>query len=128
MSNIINKIIKGKDKWQSFNKRYTLEERKKECAKIRKEFPGKIPVIIEPASDKDPEIDKHKYLFSPDVLVGQFIYNIRSRIKLNPEEALFFFINNKLPVMSETMGSLYESEKDEAGFIVCKYSKENSFG
>lgn len=32
-----------------------------------------------------------------DLTVGQFVYVIRKRIKLPPEQAIFIFINDRLP-------------------------------
>ena len=83
-----------------------------------------IQVIVEKAEKSDiPTIDKKKYacllisiLFGPDLwmtaklffffgrylvpadlTVGQFLYVIRKRIKLNSEKAIFIFVDNVLP-------------------------------
>ena len=124
MSNSENKTTE----FIPFKTKYTLEDRHKEFLRIRTAFPSKIPVIVEPSNKKQPGIDRHKYLISSDLLIGQFIYGLRSRIKLAPEEALFFFVNNKIPHMSETVGEIYSREKDKDGFIYMLYSKENAFG
>ena len=44
-----------------------------------------------------PGIDKKKYLVPGDLTVGQFVYVIRKRIKLEHEKTLFIFINGILP-------------------------------
>ena len=67
------------------------EKRKTECAKIRAQFPDKIPIICE----KDPksnmaEIDKTKYLVPVDLTVSQFSFMIRKRIQLSKEAAFYF--------------------------------------
>lgn len=113
--------------WIPFKKKYTLEERTKEFIKIKSLYPGKIPIIVEPIGNA-PKIDRHKYLIGSDVLMGQFAFSIRNRIKLNPEESIFFFVNNRIPIMSETIGTLYSREKDPSGFLILEYSKENTFG
>lgn len=38
-----------------------------------------------------------RYLVPADLTVGQFVYVIRKRIKLPPEQAIFIFINDRLP-------------------------------
>jgi GABA(A) receptor-associated protein len=124
MSNSENKS----NEFIPFKNKYNFEDRQKEFLRIKTAFPAKIPVIVEPSNKKQPGIDRHKYLISSDLLIGQFIYSLRSRIKLAPEEALFFFINNKLSHMSETIGEVYSREKDKDGFIYMQYSKENAFG
>jgi GABA(A) receptor-associated protein len=39
----------------------------------------------------------HRYLVPADLTVGQFVYVIRKRIKLNAEKAIFIFVDNVLP-------------------------------
>ena len=38
-----------------------------------------------------------RYLVPADLTVGQFVYVIRKRIKLNAEKAIFIFVHNVLP-------------------------------
>lgn len=38
-----------------------------------------------------------RYLVPADLTVGQFVYVIRKRIKVSPEEAIFMFVKNVLP-------------------------------
>lgn len=38
-----------------------------------------------------------RYLVPADLTVGQFVYVIRKRIKLNAEKAIFIFVDNVLP-------------------------------
>lgn len=39
----------------------------------------------------------YRYLVPADLTVGQFVYIVRKRIKLNAEKAIFIFVNNTLP-------------------------------
>ncbi len=48
-----------------------------------------------------PDIDKAKYLVPSDLTVGQFVYVIRKRIKVTPEQAVFMFVKNVLPPTGE---------------------------
>jgi len=97
---------------------HKFEKRKSEADKIRSKYPDRIPVICEKAKKSDiVDIDKKKldalllfyelrlmfcmisyrYLVPADLTVGQFVYVIRKRIKLTPENAIFIFVNNTLP-------------------------------
>ena len=38
------------------------------------------------------------------------------------------FINNKIPVLSESIGSIYKQNKDEDGFLYIQISLESTFG
>lgn len=115
---------------QHFKKKYSILERKEEAQRIRAKYPDRIPVIvdIDPKSSL-PAIDKQKYLVPHDLSFGQFIYVIRKRIKLDPQEALFAFVAGKhLINMPELMTNVYERLKDEDGFLYITATAENTFG
>ncbi|KAI9094289.1 hypothetical protein K1719_026871 [Acacia pycnantha] len=113
----------------SFKMEHPLERRQAESARIREKYPDRIPVIVERAEKSDvPEIDKKKYLVPADLTVGQFVYVVRKRIKLSPENAIFIFVKNILPPTAAMMSAIYEEYKDEDGFLYMTYSGENTFG
>ena len=113
----------------AFKQEHPLERRKSEAERIRAKYPDRIPVICEKSDRSDiPDIDKKKYLVPADLTVGQFIYVIRKRIKLPPERAIFIFVNNTLPPTAALMSTVYESHKDQDGFMYMMYSGENTFG
>ena len=107
----------------------SLEERKIESKKIRKKYPDRIPVIVEKNENSDiKEIDKNKYLVPSDLSFSQFVYIIRKRIQLHKSQALFLFVNNKLVPSNKSVTEVYDSEKDEDGFLYVIYNNENTFG
>ncbi|XP_044465358.1 autophagy-related protein 8C-like [Mangifera indica] len=113
----------------SFKLEHPLERRQAEAARIRDKYPDRIPVIVERAEKSDvPDIDKKKYLVPADLTVGQFVYVVRKRIKLNPEKAIFIFVKNVLPPTAALMSAIFEEHKDEDGFLYMTYSGENTFG
>jgi GABA(A) receptor-associated protein len=86
-------------------------------------------VICEKADRSSiPDIDKKKYLVPADLTVGQFMYVIRKRIKLPPEQAIFLFVNNVSPSNASLLSAVYDEFKDEDGFLYITYSGENTFG
>ena len=106
-----------------------FEKRKAEAARIRQKYPDRIPVICEKAEKSNiSDIDKKKYLVPGDLTVGQFVYVIRRRIKVDQNTNIFIFVNNVLPPTAALMSSLYEEQKDEDGFLYITYSGENTFG
>lgn len=50
---------------------------------------------------------------------------IRKRIKLEPEKAIFIYVDEVLPPTAALMSSIYEEYKDEDGFLYVTYSGEN---
>jgi GABA(A) receptor-associated protein len=112
-----------------FTEERPFEVRVAEASKIRAKYPDRIPVICERADRSDiPEIDKKKYLVPVDLTVGQFVYVIRNRIKLPPEQAVFVFINDVMPPTASLMSAIYEEQKSADGFLYITYSGENTFG
>jgi len=113
----------------NYKKQNTEDKRIIESTKIMKKYSNRIPVVVE----KDPrsklnDIDKNKFLVPNDMTLAQFIYIIRKRIKLSSEQALFLFINNQLSTNHCTMNEIYQTHKDNDGFIYILYTSENSFG
>ncbi|XP_061993359.1 autophagy-related protein 8i-like [Rosa rugosa] len=86
-------------------------------------------VIIERYSRTDLlEMEKKKYVVPRDISVGQFIHILSSRLQLTPGKALFVFVKNTLPQTASRMDSIYESYKEDDGFLYMCYSSEKTFG
>uniref|UniRef100_A0A5B6YWZ1 Autophagy-related protein n=1 Tax=Davidia involucrata TaxID=16924 RepID=A0A5B6YWZ1_DAVIN len=116
-------------KTRSFKEEFTFEERCDESRDIITKYPDRVPVVVERYSKTDlPEMEKKKYLVPRDMSVGQFIHILSSRLHLAPGKALFVFVKNTLPQTSSLMESVYESFKDEDGFLYMCYSSEKTFG
>lgn len=114
-----------------YKNKYSFKERLNESKRVLLRYPDRIPIICEKLYEQQtrlPEIDKNKYLAPYDITLGQFIYVIKQRLKINTDEALFFFVNNKMVSINEIIMSIYYYEKDPDGFLYIKYSKESTFG
>ena len=112
-----------------FKKSKTENERLTESSKIIEKYPNRIPIIIEKdKKSKIKDIDKNKFLVPNDMTLGQFMYVIRKRIKLDSSQALFFFINNILCNNTQTLSEIYNIYKDNDGFLYITYTSENTFG
>jgi GABA(A) receptor-associated protein len=86
-------------------------------------------VICEKADKSNiPDIDKKKFLVPADLTVGQFVYVIRKRIRVDANTNIFVFVNNVLPPTAAMMSTLYEEQKSDDGFLYVEYSGENTFG
>jgi len=112
-----------------FKLKYTLNQRKAEAFKIRSKYSDRIPIIVEKReNDSLPNLVKTKYLAPDDMTIGQFVYVIRKKIELKPEQAIYLFINNKLPSTSALLSTVYDQDKDEDGFLYIQVASENTFG
>ena len=107
---------------REFKKRYD------ESMTIRNKYPEKIPIICERSGNNIQPLDKKKFLAPSSISLGEFIVIIRKRLKLKKEQAMFCFINNKLPIISRNLATIYNENKDDDGFLYILYSGENCFG
>ncbi|UJR13062.1 hypothetical protein I4U23_000088 [Adineta vaga] len=138
--------------WQ-YKHKYLLEQRQFESERIRRRYPDRIPVIVEPflisssllttslfrsfssSSSSCHEttlnrLENEKFLVPSELSFGQFAYNIRRRLRLRPEHALFFYISSygKQPSLNTTIQVLYHENKDIDGFLYICYADEKAFG
>ena len=112
-----------------FKSKNTLEKRATESINIMSKYPDRLPVIVEKHHTCTlPNIDKCKYLVPKDLTMGQFIYVIRKRIKLEPSQSLFISVKHSMVPSSKTLFDIYNSNKDEDGFLYIVYTNENTFG
>ncbi|WOL16414.1 autophagy-related protein [Canna indica] len=118
-----------KQKMTSFKDEFSFGERLAEARDIVAKYPDRVPVIVERFSRCDlPIMEKRKYLVPRDMSVGQFIHILGSRLHLSQGKALFVFVKNTLPQTATLLDSIYESYKDEDGFLYMCYSSEKTFG
>ena len=124
-----NKVVSYVDslEFSKFKKQVSLEKRREQCENIMKKYPNRLPVICD-VSKRLPPLDRNKYLLPEDIKSEAFMFIIRRRIKLEPEQAMYFFINNRLLSTNQFMSHIYDKYKDEDGFLYIYACAENTFG
>jgi len=114
-----------------FKQEMTLEKRRELSERIIVAHPARVPIIVErhQGSTSLPDIPKRKFLSPKDLTLAQFLMEVRKQLQLAPEEAVFWFVDNKaLTPGNSLMSQLYELRKDEDGFLYIVYSSEEVFG
>ena len=113
----------------SFVETHSIEDRIKESQKITLKYPSRVPIIVERSYKCElQDIDKKKYLVPKDMTMGQFVFVIRKRIKLDTSQALFIMVNNSLESSNKLLGEIYDDKADKDGFLYITYTSENTFG
>ena len=98
---------------------------------VLKKHPGRVPVYVKRADNigsRLPYINRHKFLIPQYFTLHALQHTIRLYLKVGPEQAIFLFINNGMPIYSESLGQLYEKYHDKDGLLYVTYSTENTFG
>ena len=117
-----------KTNWKDYKNSKTFEQRLKECELILCKYKNKVPVIINECSDELQDRISRKMLLQKEMTVGNYMYSLRSKFNIKPEESVVMFVNGNIPVSTTMMGYLYEIYKDKDGFLYISILKENVFG
>ena len=107
-------------------KKTPLQERIDTSNKIMQKYTNRVPISVD-CTNKI-ELDKKKYIVSIDLTIGEFLYTIKKRIKLESHESIFLLTNNMLLNNTENINSVYSKFKAVDGFLYIIISKENVFG
>ncbi len=123
-----------------FHESHDYKTRLKLSAAVLNKHPDRIPIIAEAFVDnyryglnKKIHLNRNKYLCPQEYTYFKFIYEIRKHISnLDASEAIFLFIvtPNKLhlPDPNATMASLYNTYKQNDGFLYYLVCLEQCYG
>jgi len=114
----------------SYKQHVPFNNRFQQSLILLNKYPDRIPIICE-RSHKHfdlPNIDKKKYLVPKNLTFGDFTCVLRQKIRLNPHDSIFLFVNDKIVSGSLIIGHIYDYEKDTDGILYLQYAKENTFG
>jgi len=127
----------------SFQDQMSFEMRAEEARRILSKYPNRVPVIIERAQRSDlPEIEKKKFLVPGTMLCGEFRYIIHKHITqssaansqgangstLTADQTIYLFVKNSSPKTGSLTSEIYDTLKEEDGFLYMTYAAENTLG
>lgn len=117
---------------KSFQNFYSLNQRQEMSSAIRAKYPEKLPILVFPidfvSKNEVPKLPKNKFLVRGEITLSEFMFVIKKHLLLKPCDAVFIFINNKIPVSTKSINELYNSEAENDGILYIQYSMENTFG
>jgi len=108
----------------------TIEKRKLYSQMLINRHTDRIPVIIE--NTNCVKLENYKYLLPKSIKFSDFYNIVKTKIKLDRKQAIFMFVKNEndyvLIPLSETIEFIYNTYKNEDGFLYIKFGIENTFG
>jgi hypothetical protein len=118
-----------------FKERYTLSRRRQVVERYFEGHPHRCPINLFRSNIGIPVPNKSRYLVPYHMTFGSFLLEARKYIKIDQYETIFLFVhvkgNPNTTIMvrsSDTIASLYETYKDEDGFLYISYDLEKCFG
>ncbi|GFQ77918.1 gamma-aminobutyric acid receptor-associated protein-like 2 [Trichonephila clavata] len=117
-------VIPPKAEWK-YKKRKSLASRKKESREIRRLYPSSVPIILEKAPNgKVATAQKEKYLVPRNLLVADLLLMVEKNIFLGADSSVYLIVGGTVLSPSWTMGEVFDTEKDEDGFLYLMYNSE----
>jgi len=114
-----------------------LSERQQMASAIRKKYPDRLAVILDRTNSVDPVLRKNKFLVPGSLTLGQFIYVVRKRLKLeaphrpiSEKEAIYIHVHNTniFPCLSDIMSNIAVAHENADRFLYLNYGLEHAFG
>ena len=91
-----------------------------------------LPVICSGHRSSGVTLSKHKFLVSPNMTIGQFLFYVRKHTTdtCTPSHALFLFLGseNAIARVGDAMKLVHEKHKDTDGILYITVCGENTFG
>lgn len=117
---------------QKFQKIFAFEKRLDMAKKIREKYPNYIPIIVEISERstlfKLSKFDNQKFLIASDITIGQLIYMIRKKLDISTNTAIFLFVDNILPPVSQLLSKVDQEHKSDDLLLYFIVSDESVFG
>ena len=102
---------------RSFDKRCVRSQ------SLIRQYPDRVPVIV-----KSSLLPTTKFLVSFDLTVSGLMVAMRQKLKINESQAFYLCANDKILSGSQSIGEIFNSNKDKDGFLYLNHCTENVFG
>ena len=103
----------------------------KDCEKtLLDKYPERIPVIMKKVCRNIADLSQNKFLVPKDFTVREFVFMIRKKLTMSPEQALYMSLEDgTLLNCSQLMSELYHNHtNDKTVGLTILYYTENTFG
>lgn len=95
---------------------------------ILQAYQNKVPIIITSSPKSGIQLEKTKFIVPKNITLREFHCILLKYIQKNSKQSVMLFIDNTLPLNTESVSNLYSKHKSEDGFLYMTVSRENTFG
>ena len=107
---------------------HSFEERQADCTRLKNQYPNRIPVILEFDSMFHKTAEKERFLVPDDLTLAQFMFAIRTQLKLTPAEGVYLMCKGKFIPNTDFFLEIGEKYSEPCGNVFMRLYKENTFG
>jgi hypothetical protein len=110
-----------------------IEDRKKKANILLLKYKECIPVIIEKSKSEKilPPMDKFKYIINRTNTISFVLKILRDKLQITEATSIYIMTGNKTKYIlsgSQSIDYVYNTYKNEDGFLYLEYCSENVFG
>ena len=95
--------------------------------KLLKQHKNKVLVIFKPFK-RSITLTRTKFIVPRHYSIAKIHMILLQYVNCNEKQGILLFINDILPMQTESIGYLYDSFKSSDGFLYIHVTKENTFG
>ena len=112
----------------NFKAKFDYGKRCEASQNVKKQYPNRLPCIVEAYKKNDPPTTKYKYLAPRDISLSKLMIEIRKNVVIDEGLSIIFMINNMIIPSTRTMEDIYNRYVDDDGFLYIIYTCESTFG
>ncbi len=113
---------------------YSYDKMANDYARIVKEHPDKIPIVVNLPVSVQPEPVKpgkprsRNYIVDPKESLQVLMRRLRDTLKIKETEAVFLMWGACMEPMAKTVGDIYSERKHPTGILIADLCIEQAFG
>mmetsp|Transcript_1268 Transcript_1268/g.2017 ORF Transcript_1268/g.2017 Transcript_1268/m.2017 type:complete len:122 (+) Transcript_1268:3335-3700(+) len=113
---------------KQFKESVPFESRRAKSRKILEAHDTKYPLILLQSSSCRFKLPVQKFIIDGTMTVASLLYTIRKYIWVAPNQGLYLYLNDTLPMLNSKISELYQRFADEDGFLYFVYSHQEDKG
>ena len=97
-------------------KNLTLEKRKEYSSELMQDNPLRVPILVK-SEKSNLKLKRYEYLVPKQLKMIHFTATLRKSMNLNPENAIYLYIDNHMIKQDRFVAEIYDQYKSEDDFL-----------